>query len=71
MSNINWDDAEALEVLANQSICNGRDVGRARAALKAIHGYDKVYDDEKDWRAPVSYESGSGRDAEKEKGVSI
>lgn len=48
MSAIDWDDEEALELIANQSIYMGKIVGQARAALKAIHGYDIVYDDEKD-----------------------
>lgn len=46
MSNINWDDIEALETIANQCIYKGKEVGQARAALKAIYGYDVVYDDE-------------------------
>lgn len=48
MSAIDWDDEEELELIANQSIYMGKIVGQARAALKAIHGYDIVYDDEKD-----------------------
>ena len=45
MSNINWDDLAALESIANQCY-KVKDVGRARAALKAIYGYDIVYEDE-------------------------
>ncbi|MES2514130.1 MAG: hypothetical protein V4580_08285 [Bacteroidota bacterium] len=48
MSNIDWEDIEALESIANKSIYEGIEVGRARAALKAIHGYDVIYEDEVD-----------------------
>ncbi|MES2763951.1 MAG: hypothetical protein V4677_17170 [Bacteroidota bacterium] len=48
MNNIDWEDVEALKSIANQSIYNGREVGRARAALQAIHGYDIIYNDELD-----------------------
>ena len=48
MSGINWEDIEALETIANQCIYKGKEVGQARAALKAIYGYDVVYDDELD-----------------------
>ena len=46
--NINWEDIEALETMANQCIYKGKEVGQARAALKAIYGYDVVYEDELD-----------------------
>jgi hypothetical protein len=46
MITIDWEDIEMLESIANRSIYEGRDVGRARAALKAIHGYDVIYEDE-------------------------
>lgn len=48
MSKINWDDVAALESLANQCIWKGKEVGQARAALKAIYGYDITYNDECD-----------------------
>jgi len=48
MSNINWEDIEALETIANQCIYKGKEVGQARAALKAIYGYDVTYEDELD-----------------------
>ena len=48
MSNINWNDIEALESIANQCIKKGREVGQARAALKAIYGYEVTYNDEED-----------------------
>lgn len=48
MSKIDWDDVAALESIANQCIYVGKEVGQARAALKAIYGYDIVYDDEYD-----------------------
>ena len=48
MSGINWDDIEALETIANQCIYKGKEVGQARAALKAIYGYNVTYDDELD-----------------------
>ncbi|MBI3517765.1 MAG: hypothetical protein HY062_00210 [Bacteroidetes bacterium] len=48
MSKINWDDVAELESIANQCIYVGKEVGQARAALKAIYGYDIEYDDEKD-----------------------
>lgn len=48
MSNIDWEDIEALETMANQCIYKGKEVGQARAALKAIYGYDVVYEDEVD-----------------------
>lgn len=48
MSGINWDDIEALETIANQCIYKGKKVGQARAALKAIYGYDVAYADESD-----------------------
>ena len=48
MNNIDWDDVEALESIANRCIYIGKEVGQARAALKAIHGYNVVYDDELD-----------------------
>lgn len=48
MSEINWDDIEALETIANQCIYKGKEVGQARAALKAIYGYDVTYTDELD-----------------------
>lgn len=47
MSNINWDDLAALESIANQCY-KVKDVGRARAALKAIYGHDIIYEDEND-----------------------
>ena len=48
MGNIDWDDIEALETIANQCIYKGKEVGQARAALKAIYGYNVVYEDEFD-----------------------
>lgn len=48
MSKINWDDVAALETIANQCIWKGKEVGQARAALKAIYGYDITYSDECD-----------------------
>lgn len=48
MSKINWDDVAALESIANQCIWKGKEVGQARAALKAIYGYDITYNDECD-----------------------
>ena len=46
MDHINWEDIEALESIANQCIYKGKEVGQARAALKAIYGYTVVYEDE-------------------------
>lgn len=46
MEGIDWEDIEALETIANQCIYNGKEVGQARAALKAIYGYDVTYPDE-------------------------
>ena len=46
MSKINWDDIAQLESIANQCIYKGKEVGQARAALKAIYGYTIVYEDE-------------------------
>lgn len=48
MSKINWEDVAALESIANQCIWKGKEVGQARAALKAIYGYDITYSDECD-----------------------
>lgn len=48
MNNIDWEDIEALETIANQCIYMGKEVGQARAALKAIYGYDVTYEDELD-----------------------
>ncbi len=48
MNSIDWEDIEALETIANQCIYKGKEVGQARAALKAIYGYDVSYDDELD-----------------------
>jgi hypothetical protein len=48
MSQINWDDVAALESIANQCIWKGKEVGQARAALKAIYGYEITYNDECD-----------------------
>ncbi len=48
MNKINWNDIAALESIANQCIKKGREVGQARAALKAIYGYDVNYSDEDD-----------------------
>ncbi len=50
MDKINWEDVEALESIANQCIKNGKEVGQARAALKAIYGYNITYNDEDDNR---------------------
>ena len=46
MNNVDWEDIEALETIANQCIYKGKEVGQARAALKAIYGYTVVYEDE-------------------------
>lgn len=46
MDHIDWEDIEALESIANQCIYKGKEVGQARAALKAIYGYNTVYEDE-------------------------
>ena len=43
---VQWEMIEALESIANQCIYKGKEVGQARAALKAIYGYDIVYEDE-------------------------
>lgn len=48
MNDINWEDIEALESIANQCIYKGKEVGQARAALKAIYGYNVTYEDELD-----------------------
>jgi hypothetical protein len=48
MDKINWEDVEALESIANQCIYKGKEVGQARAALKAIYGYNVTYNDECD-----------------------
>jgi hypothetical protein len=48
MDGIDWDDIEALETIANQCIYKGKEVGQARAALKAIYGYNVTYPDELD-----------------------
>lgn len=48
MDGIDWDDIEALETIANQCIYKGKEVGQARAALKAIYGYNITYSDELD-----------------------
>jgi len=48
MSGIDWEDIEALETIANQCIYKGKEVGQARAALKAIYGYNVTYADEMD-----------------------
>ena len=47
MNHIDWEDIEALESIANQCIYKGKEVGQARAALKAIYGYDVNYEDER------------------------
>ena len=52
MSKINWNDVAALESIANQCIWKGKEVGQARAALKAIYGYDITYNDECDEEEP-------------------
>ena len=46
MNHVDWEDIEALESIANQCIYKGKEVGQARAALKAIYGYTVVYEDE-------------------------
>jgi hypothetical protein len=48
MDNIDWEDIEALESIANQCIYKGKEVGRARAALQAIYGDNVIYEDEFD-----------------------
>ena len=48
MNDIDWENIEALESIANQCIYKGKEVGQARAALKAIYGYDITYEDEQD-----------------------
>lgn len=48
MNQIDWEDIEALESIANQCIYKGKEVGQARAALKAIYGYNVTYEDELD-----------------------
>jgi hypothetical protein len=48
MNDIDWEDIEALESIANQCIYKGKEVGQARAALKAIYGYSVAYEDELD-----------------------
>ena len=48
MNSIDWEDIEALETIANQCIYKGKEVGQARAALKAIYGYNVAYEDELD-----------------------
>lgn len=48
MNDIDWENIEALESIANQCIYKGKEVGQARAALKAIYGYDVTYEDELD-----------------------
>jgi len=48
MNQIDWEDIEALESIANQCIYKGKEVGQARAALKAIYGYNINYEDEQD-----------------------
>lgn len=48
MNDIDWENIEALETIANQCIYKGREVGQARAALKAIYGYNVTYEDELD-----------------------
>ena len=48
MDHIDWENIEALESIANQCIYKGKEVGQARAALKAIYGYDVSYEDELD-----------------------
>lgn len=52
MSKINWNDVAMLESIANQCIWKGKEVGQARAALKAIYGYDITYSDECDDEEP-------------------
>ena len=46
MNHVDWEDIEALETIANQCIYKGKEVGQARAALKAIYGYTVTYEDE-------------------------
>ena len=46
MNDIDWENIEALETIANQCIYKGKEVGQARAALKAIYGYNVTYEDE-------------------------
>ena len=48
MNDIDWENIEALESIANQCIYKGKEVGQARAALKAIYGCDVTYEDELD-----------------------
>ena len=48
MNDIDWENIEALETIANQCIYKGKEVGQARAALKAIYGYNVTYEDELD-----------------------
>jgi hypothetical protein len=48
MGDIDWENIEALESIANQCIYKGKEVGQARAALKAIYGYETTYEDELD-----------------------
>jgi hypothetical protein len=48
MNDIDWENIEALESIANQCIYKGKEVGQARATLKAIYGYDVSYEDELD-----------------------
>lgn len=48
MNDIDWENIEALESIANQCIYKGKEVGQARAALKAIYGYNVTYEDELD-----------------------
>ena len=55
MNSIDWEDIEALETIANQCIYKGKEVGQARAALKAIYGYDVSYDDELDDEECLNY----------------
>ncbi len=57
MDKINWEDVEALESIANQCIKKGKEVGQARAALKAIYGYNITYNDEGDNEENVSCKS--------------
>lgn len=47
MNQIDWENVEVLESIANQCIYKGKEVGQARAALKAIYGYEVDYQDEK------------------------
>jgi hypothetical protein len=48
MNDIDWENIEALETIANQCIYKGKEVGQARAAFKAIYGYNVTYEDELD-----------------------